>query len=207
MLVPWFLKANKTQKPPGFPGGFLWKQRVRSAYPLNLFQFIDLLGNGAIDLMDTIAVAAVDLGDLSVFQNHFHHPGTIQLAAVAGNEFLLLHLQILRNAETPGSDDQLISCHYLHVHTEVQTVGGDCPGVAAAVAVDPEGAALIGTGETDVLVSGLEEVNIAQTQSLKFLSQLSQTQEMGQELRFLPTPGIGTAVKGIPVTFMQASSP
>ena len=151
--------------------------------------------------MDTVAITAVNLGDFAVFQNDFHHPGAVQLAAVAGKEFLHFHLQVLRDAEAAAADDQLIPGDHLHVHAEVQTVGGDGPGVAAAVAVDPEGTALVGTGKANVLVSCFEELDVAQTQGLKFFAQLTQPQEMGHKLGILPAPGIGTAVEGIPVAF------
>ena len=36
--------------------------------------------------MCTVAVAAVDFGNFTVFQNDLYHPGTIQLAAVTGNK-------------------------------------------------------------------------------------------------------------------------
>ena len=49
-------------------------------------------GDEAVSLMNTIAVAAVDFHNFTVFQNHFHHPGSVQLAAVAGNVFRNFHL-------------------------------------------------------------------------------------------------------------------
>ena len=63
------------------------KSGYAAAYPLISFQRIHFFGDGAIILIDTITVAAVNFGDFSIFQDHFHHPGSIQLAAVAGNKF------------------------------------------------------------------------------------------------------------------------
>jgi hypothetical protein len=51
--------------------------------------FIHRLCNGTIILEFAVAVAAIDLIDLPGFQNHFHHPGTIQLAAVAAEKMLI----------------------------------------------------------------------------------------------------------------------
>ena len=89
------------------------------AYPLTLFQFVDFFGNGAIDLMDTIAVAAVNFCNFPIFQNDFHHPRCVQLAAISGNKFFHFHLQILRDAEAPAADDQMILGNNLHVYTKV----------------------------------------------------------------------------------------
>lgn len=58
-------------------------------YPL--FQGVDFFGNGAVGLVDAVAVAAVCFGDFAVFQNHFHHAAVIQLLAVAGYELFHFH--------------------------------------------------------------------------------------------------------------------
>ena len=136
-------------------------KRARIAYPLSLFQFIDFLCDSTVSLMDAIAVAAVDFGDFAVLDDHFHHPGTVQLAAVAGNKFVDFHLQILGDAEATGSDDQMISCDDLHIHAEIQPVGGNLPGITTTVDINPEGAALIGAGEADVLVTSFKELDVA----------------------------------------------
>ena len=159
------------------------------AYPLILFQFIHFFGNETIALMDAVAVAAVDFGDFAVFQNDLHHPGCVQLAAVAGNEFFDLHLQILRNAEAAGSDDQMIPGNDLHVHAEIQPMGGNLPGIVTAVYINPESVTFVGTGKSDMLVTGHKEPDVAEAQSRKMLSQLAQPLEVRQELRVLPAPG------------------
>ena len=109
--------------------------------------------------MGAAAVTAVHLYDLPVFQHHADGAGSIQLAAVTGEEFFLFHLQILSDAEAPGADGQEVLGHDFHVHAEVQPMGGDLPGVAAAVYITAESAALIGAGVAHMLVARLEELN------------------------------------------------
>ena len=67
----------------------------------------------------------------------------------------------------------MILGHQLHIGTEVHSLGGNFPGIAAAIAVDPEGASLVGAGKADVFVSCFEEMDIAKAEGFEMLSQLA----------------------------------
>ena len=60
----------------------------------NWFEWTNIMPEIPLEpaLVDAAAVAAVHLGDLPVFQDHFHDTAAVQLAAVAGKDLLLFHI-------------------------------------------------------------------------------------------------------------------
>ena len=136
-------------------------------------QFIDLLCDDAVGLIDAIAVAAVHFRHFAVFHDDFHHAAGIQLTAIAAEEFFNFHSLVLRDAETSGADGQPVRRHHLQVVAQQQLAGGDFPCVGTAVAVDAQGFAIVGSGEAHVLVAGLEKFDITQTQGFVFPAQLT----------------------------------
>ena len=125
-------------------------------YLLCVQQFFDAAGDGAFCLIGTRSVVAIDLG-FTVEAFHRHGAAAVQAAAVAADEFFQFHFLFLRDAEASGAQRQPIRRHHLQVIAQQELAGGDVPAVAAAVAVDLHGLAVIGSGEAQVLVAGLEE--------------------------------------------------
>ena len=158
--------------------------------------------------MDTIGVAAVRFGEHTVLRYRGDYPALIQPAAVAGDEFLVLHgSALLCHTEAPGPQGQPVGGHGLQIAAKYQVTKGDFPGVAAAVAVDPQGFPTVGAGEAQVPVPGLEEGNIPQAQRGVVPAEPSQTLEMVLQLPVLMAPGERAAVEGILVPFHQSLIP
>ena len=78
-----------------------------------------------------------------------------------------------------------------------QLAGGNLPDIAAAVAVDPVGFAVVASGEADVFVNGFKEPDVPQTQGFVLLAQLAQPFEMVQEILVRFPPGVGAAIEEI----------
>ena len=72
--------------------------------------------------------------------------------------------------------------------------------VAAAVYINLDLFAVVGPGEAQLLVPGLEELDIAQTEGFTVLAQLAQPLEVGEQLPVFPAPGVGPPVEGIFIT-------
>ena len=139
---------------------------------------VNFLGDGTAALVGAAAVAAVRLGDLPIFHKNLHHPGVIQLAAIAGKKVFGFHLSLLRYAEAPGGQDQTVRRDHLQVKAHEDGACPDFPGVGTAVAADPVGLPRVASGEANVPISCLEEPDIPQPESGMLPAELSQMPEM-----------------------------
>ena len=119
---------------------------------LRFQKFPDLLGNDAVGRVDAAFKAAIYFCQFSVLNKNRNHTAFVDGAAVAAEETLNFHLQILHHAEAHGTDAEPIGRYGLQLVGVQQSAGRHFPIIAAAVYINPNLFVVQTTAETQKLV-------------------------------------------------------